>query len=306
MSKTTKKQAVRAFIKQWHSKGYEKGESQSFWHSLLHNVLDVEDPTQIIEFEIPVKTLTKEKGSDFIDAYIHSTKVLIEQKSSSKSLSDKIKQSDGSILSPYQQARRYAEGLPLSLKPRWIVCCNFTTFEIHDMEHPNDEPQIIELKDLEKDYYRLDFLVKTDNLHLKKEEVISLQAGEIVGALYNKLLEQYKNPENPESQKSLNKLCVRLVFCLYAEDAAIFGAKNMFHDYLSRFEAAEFRGKLIKLFRILDTKPEHRDPYEDEQLLAFPYVNGGMFSGDIEIPRITDEIRALILQRARAQSNQSH
>lgn len=298
MSKTTKKQAVRAFIKQWCGKGYERGESQSFWHSLLHNVLDVEDPTQIIEFEIPVKTLTKEKGSDFIDAYIHSTKVLIEQKSSSKNLSDKIKQSDGSILSPYQQARRYAEGLPLSLKPRWIVCCNFTTFEIHDMEHPNDEPQIIELKDLEKDYYRLDFLVKTDNLHLKKEEVISLQAGEIVGALYDKLLEQYKNPENPESQKSLNKLCVRLVFCLYAEDAAIFGAKNMFHDYLSRFEVADFRGKLIKLFRILDTKPEHRDPYEDEQLLAFPYVNGGMFSGDIEIPRITDEIRALILQRA--------
>ena len=298
MSKTTKKQAVRAFIKQWCGKGYERGESQSFWHSLLHNVLDIEDPTQIVEFEIPVKTLTKEKGSDFIDAYIHSTKVLIEQKSSNKNLSDKIKQSDGSILSPYQQARRYAEGLPLSLKPRWIVCCNFTTFEIHDMEHPNDEPQIIELKDLEKDYYRLDFLVKTDNLHLKKEEVISLQAGEIVGALYDKLLEQYKNPENPESQKSLNKLCVRLVFCLYAEDAAIFGAKNMFHDYLSRFEAAEFRGKLIKLFRILDTKPEHRDPYEEEQLLAFPYVNGGMFSGDIEIPRITDEIRALILQRA--------
>ncbi len=298
MSKTTKKQAVRAFIKQWHSKGYEKGESQSFWHSLLHNVMDVEDPTQIIEFEIPVKTLTKEKGSDFIDAYIHSTKVLIEQKSSSKSLSDIIKQSDGSFLTPYQQARRYAEGLPLSLKPRWIVCCNFTTFEVHDMEHPNDEPQIIELKDLEKDYYRLDFLVKTDNLHLKKEEAISLQAGEIVGALYDKLLSQYKNPENPDSQKSLNKLCVRLVFCLYAEDAEIFGTKNMFHDYMSRFEASEFREKLIKLFRILDTKPKDRDPYEDENLLAFPYVNGGMFSGDIEIPRITEEIRTLILQRA--------
>ncbi|MBE6245564.1 MAG: class I SAM-dependent DNA methyltransferase [Bacteroidales bacterium] len=293
-----KQQAVKAFIKQWSGKGYEKGETQSFWHSLLHNVLGIEDPTQIIEYEMQVKTLTKEKGSDFIDAFILPTKILIEQKSSDKSLSDKFKQSDDSFLTPYQQARRYAEGLPFSEKPRWIVCCNFSSFEVHDMEHPNDEPQVIYLKDLDKEYYRLDFLVKEENLHLQREEVISLQAGQIVGALYEKLVSQYNNPDNPESQKSLNKLCVRLVFCLYAEDAGVFGNKNMFHDYLSKFSASEFRGKLIQLFRILDTKPEDRDQYEDEDLLAFPYVNGGMFSGDIEIPRITEEIRSLILQRA--------
>lgn len=297
-TKTQKKQAVKAFIKQWCGKGYERGETQSFWHSLLHSVLDVEDPTQIIEFEKQVKTLTKEHGSDFIDGYIIPTKVLIEQKSSSKSLNDKIKQSDGSLLTPYQQARRYAEGLPLSKKPRWIVCCNFRTFQVHDMEHPNDEPQTINLEDLTTEYYRLGFLVQSNNLHLQKEEAISLQAGEIVGALYEKLLVQYKDPNDLESQRSLNKLCVRLVFCLYAEDAGIFGTKNMFHDYMSKFGAADFREKLIKLFRILDTKPNYRDPYEDESLLAFPYVNGGMFYGDIEIPRITEEIRTLILQRA--------
>ena len=295
---TTQKQAARKFVEDWTGKGYEKGETQRFWLDLLHNVFDVDDPTKMMQFEIPVKTITKEKGADFIDAYITSTKVLIEQKGSHIDLSAKAKQSDGAELTPYQQGRRYASGLPLSMAPRWIVACNFVTFEVHDMEHPNDAPEVIQLADLEKDYHRLSFLVDDANAHIKKELEISIKAGEIVGVLYDKILAQYKNPESLESQKALNKLCVRLVFCLYAEDAGIFGSKNMFHDYMAQFSANEFREKLIKLFRMLDTKVEDRDPYEDEKLLAFPYVNGGMFSGDIEIPRFNEEIRTLVLQRA--------
>ena len=298
MSTNTQKQAAKAFVQEWAGKGYEKGETQRFWLSLLHNVFGIDDPTKITEFELPVKTITKEKGSDFIDGYITPTKVLIEQKGSHVDLSAKARQSDGAELTPYQQGRRYAAGLPVSMTPRWIVACNFTTFEVHDMERPNDAPEVIQLADLEKEYTRLSFLVDDTNVHLKKELEVSIQAGEIVGVLYDKILSQYRNPEDPETQKSLNKLCVRLVFCLYAEDAGIFGSKNMFHDYMSQFGAGEFREKLIKLFRILDQKPEDRDPYEDEKLLAFPYVNGGMFAGDIEIPRINEEIRDLILQRA--------
>ena len=299
MSTTNKtSQAAKAFVQEWSGKGYEKGETARFWLSLLHNVFGIDDPTKLMEFELPVKTITKEKGSDFIDGYITPTKVLIEQKGSHVDLNTKYRQSDGQELTPYQQARRYAAGLPLSMAPRWIVACNFSTFEVHDMEHPNDAPEVIQLADLEKEYTRLSFLVDDNNVHLKKEMEVSIQAGEIVGVLYDKILAQYKDPESPESQKALNKLCVRLVFCLYAEDAGIFGSKNMFHDYMEQFSAGEFREKLIKLFRILDQKPEDRDPYEDEKLLAFPYVNGGMFAGDIEIPRITEEIRMLILQRA--------
>ena len=295
---TTQKQAAKQFVQDWSGKGYEKGETSRFWIALLQNVYGIQDATKFIEFELPVKTILKEKGSDFIDGYIASTKVLIEQKGSHVDLGTKYRQSDGSELTPYQQARRYAAGLPLSMAPRWIVACNFTTFEVHDMEHPNDAPEIIQLADLEKEYTRLSFLVDDTNVHLKKELEVSIQAGEIVGVLYDKILSQYKDPSNPESQKALNKLCVRLVFCLYAEDAGIFGSKNMFHDYMEQFPAAMFREQLIKLFRILDQKPEDRDPYEDEKLLAFPYVNGGMFAGDIEIPRINYEIRTLILQRA--------
>lgn len=297
-STNTQKQAAKQFVKDWSGKGYEKGETQRFWIDLLHTVFGIDNPTKMMEFELPVKTITKEKGSDFIDAYIHSTKVLIEQKGSHVDLSAKARQSDSAELTPYQQARRYAAGLPVSMTPRWIVACNFTTFEVHDMERPNDAPEIIQLADLEKEYTRLSFLVDDTNVHLKKELEVSIKAGEIVGVLYDKILAQYRNPESEASQKALNKLCVRLVFCLYAEDAGIFGSKNMFHDYMEQFSAAMFREQLIKLFRTLDTKPEDRDPYEDEQLLAFPYVNGGMFAGDIEIPRINEEIRDLILQRA--------
>ena len=293
-----KRKAAKEFVKEWIGKGYEKGETQRFWLSLLHGVFGIDDPMKMMEFELPVKTITKEKGSDFIDAYIHSTKVLIEQKGSHVALSAKARQSDGAELTPYQQGRRYAAGLPLSMAPRWIVACNFTTFEVHDMEHPNDAPEVIQLADLEKEYNRLSFLVDDTNVHLKKELEVSIQAGEIVGVLYDKILAQYKDPSNPESQKALNKLCVRLVFCLYAEDSGIFGSKNMFHDYMEQFPASMFREQLIKLFRILNQKPEDRDPYEDDKLLAFPYVNGGMFAGEIEIPRITEEIRDLILQRA--------
>ncbi len=294
MAVLSQKKAAKDFAIKWKGKGYEKGESQPFWIELLQKVLQVEDPFSIISFENRVKL----SNTSFIDAYIKPTHVLIEQKSIEKDLRSPIPQSDGTTLTPFRQAKRYAAELPYSDRPRWIVICNFQEFHVYDMENPQGEPEVIFLKDLEHDYYRLSFLVDDSNAHIKKELEVSIQAGEIVGVLYEKLLAQYINPENPDSQKSLNKLCVRLVFCLYAEDAGIFGTKSMFHDYMSRFSTSEFRKALIELFKVLDTSPEDRDPYMDDSLAAFPFVSGGMFAGDIEIPRITEEIRGLILQKA--------
>ena len=291
--------AAKRFVNEWSGKGYEKGETQRFWLSLLHNVFGVDDPTKVMRFELPVKTFTKDKGADFIDAYIITTKVLIEQKGSHVNLEEKEKQSDGMMLTPYQQARRYATGLPRSESPRWIVTCNFKEFHIHDMEHPNVDPQVVLLEDLEKEYYRLEFLVNDEAEARKKEFEVSIKAGEIVGILYEKILAQYHDPNNPESQKSLNKLCVRLVFCLYAEDAGIFGRKDMFHDYLKLFPANQMRRALIDLFEVLNTPMDKRDPYLDEALAQFPYANGGLFGGDsIEIPQFTEELKDLLLERA--------
>lgn len=295
MTVKEQKAAAKAFAAAWKDKGYEKGESQPFWLALLRNVFGVEKPEEFIVFEEQVKL----DHTSFIDVLIPETHVMIEQKGSNKDLRKPIKQSDGTLLTPFQQAKRYSSELPYSQRPRWIVTCNFQTFLVYDMENPSGEPEEILLENLEKEYYRLSFLVDTGNTHLKREMEISIQAGDIVGVLYDAILKQYIDPTNEHSLKSLNMLCVRLVFCLYAEDAGIFGKKNMFHDYLAGFQTKDMRRALIDLFQILDTKPEDRDPYDNSMLAEFPYVNGGLFADEnIEIPQFTDEIRDVLLSKA--------
>ena len=294
MTDVQQRAAAKAFIEYWTGRGDEKQETQRFWIDLLRNVYGIAEPEKAIEFEYPVKL----EHVSFIDGYIRETRVLIEQKGADIDLRRGYKQSDGSMLTPYQQARRYAGYLPHDMNPRWIVVCNFREFHIHDMNRPNDEPEVVALADLEKEYHRLNFLVDTGDENIKKEMEISLQAGEIVGTLYDALLKQYKDPESPDTLKSLNALCVRLVFCLYAEDAEIFGGHGKFHDYMLRHQN-DARRALIDLFQVLDTKPEDRDPYMDDDLAAFPYVNGGLFADEnIIIPRLDETIVDLLLHRA--------
>lgn len=296
---TQREQRKRAkeFAKKWEGKGYEKGQSQPFWLSLLQDVYGVESVTDYIRFEDQVKL----DHTSFIDGYIPSTHVLIEQKSIDKDLTQGIVQSDGSILSPFQQAKRYSIELPYDDRPRWIVLSNFKEFHIYDMNRPQGEPEIVYLKDLEEDYYRLNFLIDQEDQNIKKSLEVSIKAGELVGKLYDALLKQYKDPNDEKTLKDLNVLCVRIVFCLYAEDAGLFGKHNMFHDYLSkqRDNPSSFRDALIKLFKTLDQKEEDRDPYASEELLAFPYVNGGLFADEnVVIPRLDDEIIKVILEDA--------
>lgn len=296
MKDTEIKSAAKKFVEYWSDKGYEKGESQPFWLSLLRDVLGVSEPEKFITFEEQVKL---DKANGFIDAHIKSTKVLIEQKGKDKDLRKAIKQSDGTLLTPFQQAKKYIVDLPVSEHPRWVITCNFEEFLIYDMEKPTGEPEQILLKDLPKEYYRLKFITDTGDENIKKEMEVSIQAGALVGVLYEAILKQYINPESEETLKSLNKLVVRLVFCLYAEDAGIFGGHGKFHNYIKSFSAKDMRKALIELFKILDTKIEDRDPYEDELLSSFPYVNGGLFSDEnIEIPQFNDEIRDLLLKNA--------
>ena len=292
MDKAAQKQAAKHFAEVWKGKGYEKGESQKFWIQLLGEVLGVEHPTEFVTFEQQVKL----DNTSFIDVMIPETHVLIEQKSVHRSLDEKIKQSDGTSLTPKQQVQRYSAALPYSQRPRWIVTCNFQEFRVYDMEHPQDDPSIILLKDLPTEYYRLQFLVNIQSDSLKKETEVSVEAGKLVGKLYAALLAQYHEPESKESQQSLNKLCVCIVFCLYAEDSGLFGSRTAFHDYLNSFKPKNLRIALKNLFKVLDTPIEKRDPYMDDDLSSFPYVNGGLFADeDIEIPNFTEEIQRLIL-----------
>ena len=296
MTAIQQSKAAADFAAFWQDKGYEKGQNQIFWTTLLNQVYGIEHPEQFVVFEEQVQL----DHTSFVDARIPSTKVLIEQKSLGKDLGASIPQSDGRSLTPFEQAKRYADSLPNSQRPRWIVTCNFAEFWVYDLEHPQAEPQKILLKDLEKEYDRLMFLVDAGNTHLKREMKLSVDAGKLVAQIHDALLKQYLHPDSPDTLRSLNILCVRLVFCLYAEDAHLFGKKTAFHDYLAQYAAKDIRRALIDLFEVLDTPPEHRDPYLDESLKAFDYVNGGLFSNDVrlEIPQFTDELKELILAKA--------
>ena len=285
MTQIEQTQHAKDFSEYWQDKGDEKQETQRYWIELLQEVLGVENPSRYIEFEKTVKI----KHTNFIDGYISSTKVLIEQKGAKVDLTKPQEQSDGAMLTPYQQAKRYADELSYDLKPRWIVVSNFKEIHIHDMNNFHAEPEIILLENLEKEFYRLQFLVDTKNENIRREEEISLQAGILVGKLYDALIKEYINPDE-SSLRSLNILCVRLVFCFYAEDAGLFETRTSFEDYIKSFNLPNLRKAMIDLFKGLDTKLENRDKY-DTSLKAFPYVNGGLFAAeDIEIPNFTQEI----------------
>ena len=306
---TTEKQksaAAEAFATKWSGTGYEKSDTQKFWLELLQKVLGLEDPYSFVEFEDKVMV----DKTNYMDIYLPATRVLIEQKGIKKKLNVPIPQSDGALLTPFQQAKRYIVGLPLSRHPRWVVTCNFAEFWVYDMEQPNGEPQKILLKELGKEYYRLQFLVDQKSEHITKEMRVSMQAGEIVGHIYDALLKQYTvgncvsadASNNCEMQLSstlrwLNILCVRIVFCLYAEDAGIF-AHDQFHDYLTDTPAEDIREALLKLFEILNTPLDKRSSYLKPSLAAFPYTNGGLFAEEIEIPQFTPKLKDILLQNA--------
>lgn len=298
MRENEQKRAAKKFVERWITEtGYEKGQTQLFWTALLRDVFGVAQPEDFIEFEDQVKL----ESTKFIDARIPSTKVLIEQKGSHVDLTAKVKQSDGSSLTPFEQARRYVAGLPLSEHPRWIVVCNFREFHVHDMERPSEPPQIVKLENLEKECYRLRFLVDSGSSMTSEEMQVSFDAGKLVGEIYDALLEQYKRPNDPHVLRSLNILCVRLVFCLYAEDAGLFNSHTQFHDYLKSLPVGFVKDGLTLLFKTLNTKEEERDTEASEELNAFPYVNGGLFAEEnISIPQFNKDIVDLLLNKASA------
>ena len=290
-----RKQAAAEFAARWIGKGDEKQDTQRFWIDLFQSVFGVDNPTKHLMFE---KRVRLEESTRYIDVYIPDTKVLIEQKGMTIDLSKSELQSGGASLTPYNQARRYDNNLPIDEKARWIICCNFQRFEIHDMKNPLAEPDVILLSDFDRDFQKLSFIADVKVDYVRNEEQISIKAGQLVGKLYDAILPQYEDITDAESLKSLNQLCVRLVFCLYAEDTGLLGEKDAFFKYLSNFKTGQFRKGLIELFKVFDTPYEDRDKYMDPELAAFPYIKGGIFTDEIEIPQFTDDIIDLLLTKA--------
>ena len=296
MTDTERREAARQFYQKWVNRGKEDEDDRSYWIDFLQDVMDVDHVTDRIEFQ--KKVIGPDGNTKRIDAYIPETRVLIEQKSLNIDLSKPQQGHNG--MTPYEQAKMYDNSLPVSEKAKWIILSNFAEIWVYDMDTRVPEPTKFTLAEIQTKYSLFEFLINQKQQKISQEMEISVKAGEFVGLIYDALLKQYINPENEDSLKSLNMLCVRLVFCLYAEDAHIFGENgHMFHDYMEQFETKDMRKALIELFKILDTPEDKRDPYDTSDLSKFPYVNGGLFAEEnIEIPNFTDEIRSILLAKA--------
>lgn len=300
---------AKQFVQQWQGKGDEKQETQAFWIQLLDQVFEDHNYNKDIQFE---QTADKIEGGKFFkDAVIHrhtDHAVLIEQKGMKYAL-DQKEPRHGLMLTPFEQAKEYDDKSAFDDKARWIITCNFKEFWIYDMTKTGRELYTpvakLKLEDLPK---HLDWLAMIgEGTEIPKqtftEEVeVSTKAGELVGILYDDLHKNYHNPDDPETLRQLNILCVRIVFCLYAEDAGLFDKDNrkMFHDYLAQFDARGMRRALGDLFKVLDQTEDERDPYladDNPMLAAFPYVNGGLFEGDVIIPPFTDETVDILLNK---------
>ena len=280
--------------------GYEKGKTQQFWNSILRCFDPQIDLPNTIIYEKQVKEPAT-GSTRFIDAYIPHTRVLIEHKSSNVALDKPESQSGGAMLTPFQQAERYDNWLPVDEKARYIVCSNFRIIEIHDRNKPLEPPYIIPFTEegVSQNYYRLKFLLDKESSVTALETAVSKAAALKIGELYNDILRQYSKDEMTlELFHNINVFCVRLVFCLYAEDALVFSRKDMFGNYLKSFNSDryEFRLHLKRLFQVLNTPTEKRDP-EEKRLNEFPYTNGGLFAAETSLPKFTETIAFNITQR---------
>lgn len=312
----TNTKELKDFIATWQDQGSEVADKVTYWNTLLELLgvpkQQIENKTYI-EYEKPIKLKDNEQFHGSIDAYIPSTKVLIEQKSNGVDLfkaESRPNGGDTEKITPWGQAKRYDNHLGSKEKANFLVLSNFNQIVIYDVRESVDvKPVIIDLKDLEKDLYLLDFLVKPDETkRLEKEKRISVAAGELVSKIYNEfanIFAKYDGVDDEKIKHSINTLCVRLVFCLYAEDAGLFNAKEQFYNYLEPVAPNKCGVALKALFKVLDTKIDDRtkdDPFwndENPELSQFPYVNGGLFADtDIIIPPFSDELKDIVLNQA--------
>ena len=293
MNPAEQKRELQSFVDRWKAKeGNEQREANSFWIELAE-IVGVRHPTRVLDFERKVRGRR-------IDVFYEDMGILIESKSRGVDLDKayergKDEGGDKRMVTPYEQAKWYAENLPYSISPRWIVVSNFDEIRIHDrnLDNPGSDYVSLRLDELPERAYLLSFFSDDSNSRLVKEKELSVKAGEIVGKLYKAFEGQYRNLDtDPKEQRSLNVLIVRMVFLLYAEDAGLLQSHQAFGNYLKDVPAGKLRGALKSLFDVLDTKEEDRDLYLEPELAAFPYVNGGLFADeDVVIPQFTEDMK---------------
>ena len=295
-------QKIKAFVKKWKGKGREKQDTHPFWEELVECLLDVKHGRDVLNWEkdVPIPVITTEDGktTKYIDCYLDTSKCIIEQKSHYISLDKVQEQSDGKPLAALEQAQRYYDRLNLQDKGRYTIVCNFQEFRIKDNNHQDRQPVTLALDELPLHWRYFRRVLLGGNVENKDEihDIATKTASDIVSKLYELLKCQYTKKElTRDVLHIMNVFCVRVVFCLYADAAGLFD-NNQFNTFLNTFEAKKLQEKFRWLFHALNQHESKRDESLDVEIKAFPQVNGGLFgSTDVPIPRISDDVRRLLL-----------
>ena len=280
------KKAAQKFVTEWKNRGKEDKDYTEFWEDLLEDVFGI--PTARKEIE-PQSRVKFEGSTKRIDIRVKTSKIVVEQKSNDVDLDVRQKQSGKDAngneiwLTPMEQAIRYYNNLDTPDQGRYVIACNFKEFRIWDSYHKNAPFKSIMLEELPSRWRDLKILVEPYRpegfVDEKREERVSSTASEFIRNLYDTIYASKKEWTKSELQ-SLNMFCVRVVFCLFAEDAGIFD-DGQFRTFLDKFNAKDLNKKFDALFFWLDmTDPKRREYYKlaDVEVQQFPYVDGGLFN----------------------------
>ena len=267
-----------AFANEWRDAAYEKGETQSFYNDFFH-LFGVKRRT-VARYEEHVKRLDNSSG--FIDLFWPGV-LLVEHKSAGRDLTK-----------AYGQAGDYFDALPEHDRPRYILVSDFQTFALHDLDER--ERRFFALTDLPRNVEQFGFILGIQKRTFKDQDPVNIQASELMGDLHDAL------EQSGYTGHDLERLLVRTVFCLFADDTGIFEPRDSFLDFLetrTREDGSDLGLWLSRLFQVLDTPEDTRQKTLDEDLARFPYVNGDLFRGPLRIPDFDAPMRQALLDACR-------
>lgn len=262
------------FSKEWENVTDERAEAQTFWNNFFY-IFGV-SRKRVASFEKPVKKADGHQG--FIDLLWKGI-VLVEHKSKGKDLE-----------TAYKQAKDYFPGLKDEELPRYIVVSNFQDIKLFDLESNTDSE--FKLKDLYKNINLFGFISGYQQKVYKDQEPVNIKAAELMGGLHDALL------ANGYQGHELEVMLVRLLFCLFAEDTTIF-EKQQFTEYIelrTNPDGSDLGIHLGQLFQTLNAAEDKRQKNLDEQVAAFPYVNGSLFAETINLASFNSEMRSKLLK----------
>lgn len=263
------------FSKEWESAHYEKGETQSFYNDLFE-VFGV-SRRRVAVFERQVRKIDTTKG--YIDLFWPGV-LLVEQKSAGRDLQI-----------AKMQAEEYCLGLKPVEFPRYLLLSDFQTFELYDLEE--GEETKFSLNEFPKYVEKLGFIIGVQKRTFHDQDPVNIVASELMGRVHDALR------DSGYVGHDLEEFLVRLLFCLFSDDTGIFEPRGIFENLINDRTAddgADLGQWISQLFDVLNTPENNRYSTLDEDLAAFPYINGELFARRLPIPSFTREIRLTLIR----------